>query len=266
MSFVKTLEEIEKMRKKTFDFYSAEMLIVFWETKPRIIERLLPPPLKPAKRPIVNAFIANYPKTNFSLPYFESAIFIRAEFNGEEGNYCLAMHVTNDMALAGGREWFGYPKKIANIQLNRTGKDVEGWSERLETRYLEVRAKLSGKFNNPETPKILVEIGMVPSKMKNAIVVCYNYKHFNAPEMCGFDYNPRLIREEIEFRPKSMEMGEAEVTLKSSIHDPWGEIEIVKVLGALYLVGDNSMLPGSAVAEVDQDKFEPYAFLKWDRY
>lgn len=266
MSFLKTLDEIEKLRKETFDFYSAEMLNVFWETKPEIVERLLPPPLKPSKRPIANAFVANYPKTNFGLPYFESALFLLAEFNGELGNYCLAMHVTDDMAMGGGREWFGYPKKMANIQLNRIGKDVEAWSERLGTRYFEVRANLSGKFNDKETPKILIDIGMVPSKMKNAVVVTYNYKHFNAPEMRGFDYDPRLIREEVEFCPKSMEMGEAEIRLKSSNHDPWGEVEIVKVLGALYLVGDNSMRPGSAVAEVDQDKFEPYAFLKWDWY
>jgi len=63
-----------------------------------------------------------------------------------------------------------------------------------------------------------------------------------------------------------MEMGEVEIELKSSIHDPWAEVEIAKVLGALYIMGDNSMRPGSAVAEVEPDKFEPYAFLKWDWY
>ncbi len=266
MSFVKNLDEIEKKRKETYDFYSAEMLLVLWETKPEIVQRLLPPPLKPAQMPIAHAFIANYPKTNFGLPYLESALFLRAEFNGEEGSYCLAMHVTDDMALAGGREWFGYPKKMANIHLKRDGKDVEGWSERLGTRYFEVRANLSGKFNDKEAPKILIGIGMVPSKMKNTVNVSFNYKHFPSPEMRGFDYNPRLIREEVEFRPKSMEMGEVKIDLRSSMHDPWGEVEIVKVLGALYIVGDNSMRPGSAVAEVDSDKFEPYAFLKWDWY
>ena len=43
MGFVKTLEEIMANTKATADFYGAEMLIVFWETKPEIVSKLLPP-------------------------------------------------------------------------------------------------------------------------------------------------------------------------------------------------------------------------------
>ena len=63
-----------------------------------------------------------------------------------------------------------------------------------------------------------------------------------------------------------MEMGEAEISLNSTVHDPWGEIEIVKVLGALYLKTDNTMLPGEIVAEVNSDEFLPYSYIKWDWY
>jgi acetoacetate decarboxylase len=69
--------------------------------------------------------VANYPRTNFGVSYLESALFLRAEFDGEEGNYCLAMPVTNDMALILGREVFGYPKKMANIQFRRQGKEIK---------------------------------------------------------------------------------------------------------------------------------------------
>jgi hypothetical protein len=41
-------------------------------------------------------------------------------------------------------------------------------------------------------------------------------------------------------------------------------VEVVKVLGAMYSVGDNSMIGGKVVAEVDLMQFAPYAFLKWD--
>ena len=61
-----------------------------------------------------------------------------------------------------------------------------------------------------------------------------------------------------------MEMGEAELTFRTSEHDPWSEVEIVRVLGAVYTIGDNTMLPGSVVAEVDQISFAPYAFMKRD--
>jgi len=52
--------------------------------------------------------------------------------------------------------------------------------------------------------------------------------------------------------------------LRSSEHDPWGDVEVVRVLGALYTVGDNTMLPGNVVAEIDQTEFLPYALMKID--
>src|SRR5271157_1830170 len=147
MGFVKSLQEIMANIRATADFYDAEMLTVFWETKPEIIARLLPAPLKPTGEPLAMAFVANYPRTNFDVVYKESALFIRAAYNGEEGNYCLAMPVTNDIAMAGGREVYGFPKKIADIDITRQGETVSGWTERRGVRFMEVRARLAGKFN-----------------------------------------------------------------------------------------------------------------------
>jgi len=59
-------------------------------------------------------------------------------------------------------------------------------------------------------------------------------------------------------------MGEGELTFRSSDHDYWGDVEIVRVLGALYTIGTNTMLPGNVVAEVDPLSFAPYAFMKVD--
>ena len=94
--------------------------------------------------------------------------------------------------------------------------------------------------------------------------ISYNVKHFFASDGSGFDYNPRLIRERVVLRPKSAELGEAEVELGHSDYDPWSEVEIVRILGAAYAIGDNTMLKGDVVAELDPIAFAPYAFLKWD--
>jgi len=126
MGFVKTLQEIMANTRPTADFYGAEMLTIFWETKPETVAKLLPPPLKPANQPIAMAFVANYPRTNFDVVYKESALFLRAVYNGEEGGYCLSMPVTNDMAMAAGREFLGFPKKMADVYFKRDGGSVEG--------------------------------------------------------------------------------------------------------------------------------------------
>lgn len=259
MGFVKTIEEISEKYQDRGEFYDAEVLTVYFETKTEVVERLLPPPLKPAAMPVGAAFVANYPRTNFGVTYLESALFLLAQHNGEEGAFCLAMPVTNDIALILGREVFGYPKKMAEIHFEREGNDIRGWTERHSIRFFEVKAKLTGKFNDEIAQKMLTE-GME----SDPDVVVYNFKYFTAPERDGFDYNPRLVRETVKRNPKKIELGEAELILRPSEHDPWSDVEIVRVLGAVYTVGDNTMLPGSVVAEVDQAEFAPYAFMKLD--
>ena len=259
MGFVKTLEQISERYQKNGEFYDAEVLTVYFETKQEVVERLLPSPLEPAAMPVGAAFVANYPRTNFGVTYLESAIFLLAQYKGEEGAFCLAMPVTDDIALILGREVFGYPKKIAAIGFEREGNDVRGWTERHGIRFFEVKAKLTGKFNDAIAQQMIIE-GMETTPD----IVVYNFKYFPAPEREGFDYNPRLIKEVIARKPKSVEMGEAELILKPSEHDPWCDVEIVRVLGATYTIGDNTMLPGSVVAEVDQTEFVPYAFMKLD--
>lgn len=261
MGFVKSLEEIAKAYRQSFAFYDAEMLTVYFETTPEVVKRLLPPPLKPAMFPIGAAFVANYPKTNFGVSYLESALFLLAEYNGEEGAYCLAMPVTDDMAMIGGREVFGYPKKMANIHMKRDGEKVEGWTERHKTRFFEVKAKLTGRFNDEAAQNMIME-----RMASNMDMVVYNFKYFPAPGGDGFDYNPRLIREVVEMRPNSFEMGSAELVFRSSDYDPWGDVVLSRVLGAVYTIGNNTMRPGSVVAEVEPMSFAPYAFMKVDTF
>jgi len=261
MGFVKSLEEIMSNVRETEDFYDAEMLWVAWETWTEIYQKLIPPPLKPMETPFVTAFIAHYPRTSFDITYNESALFLLVEHNGEPGLYCLSMPVTNDFAMAGGREIYGYPKKMADISFKRKGSRAGGWTERRGVRFMELSALFNGKFNDESPGNIL---NMFLSDQKEITVIENNYKHFLKPERGGFDYDPRLIREEVIFRPEEKIKGTVEVTLAPSKYDPWAEVEVVKVLGALYTKENNSMKKGAVVAEVDQMQFLPYSFLKWD--
>ncbi len=264
MGFVKTPAQIIANTPATIDFYDAQMLSIFWETKPEIIAKLLPPPLKPAPHPIAYAFVAFYPSTNFGVTYKETALFIKATFNGEEGGYCLAMPVTSDMALIYGREIFGFPKKIGDIHYKKDGDTIEGWTERGGPRFMEISARLTGNFNDPAMQDLLAATPM--SEDGSMTFTTYNFKYFPAPEGDGaFDYNPRLVKQDTVFRPKEMQFGEAEIAFKPSDNDPWEEVEIVKILGAIYMRGNNTMLPGKVVAEVKPTDFAPYAFIKIDR-
>ena len=259
MGFVKTMEEIATGHRETGEFYDAEMLTVFFETTPATLQRLIPPPLTPAPFAIGAAFVAHYPQTNFGVRYRESALFLMASFNGEEGVYCLAMPVDNDMALILGRETFGYPKKIGAIDLEREGNDFRAGTERRGIRFLDMKVRLEGTWNDPDAQTL-----MASQLQSNPDIVVFNFKYFMAPERNGFDYDPRLVRETVKRQFKTMAFGEAQLAFNPSPHDPWSDVDIVRVLGGIYTVGDNTMLPGEVVATVDPAEFAPYAFMKID--
>jgi acetoacetate decarboxylase len=263
MGFVRSLQEIMSYRRPTTDFYGAEMLTIFWETKPETVAKLLPAPLKPTKQPLAMAFIANYPRTNIDVVYKESGLYLPAVYNGEEGGYCLAMPVTNDIAMAAGREVYGFPKKMADIHFKRDGHSVEGWTERRGIRFMDIRAKLTGRFDDTAPQEIVMAVRNVGVD-GSTNVITYNFKYFPSPEGGAFDYNPRLVKVESARRPREMLFGEAEIIFQNSEYDPWAEVEVVRMLGALYTVGDNSILSGKTVAEIGFLEFLPYAFLKWD--
>jgi acetoacetate decarboxylase len=263
MGFIKTPNELGELKRTSFDFYDADFLAIYWETKPEILQKLLPPPLKPTKHPVANIFIANYPRTNFGVTYKEAALLLFAEYDNIIGSYCLAMPVDNDMALIGGRELFGYPKKMSNILFKKENKNFEGWVERHGIKFIEASAKLNNKTNAKDALKILLELGLDPSKPGATI---YNYKYFMSPKYEGFDYNPRLIREEITMQASEFILGEAELKLRESKYDPWNEVEVERILGCAYLHCNSQMQPGGVVAEIEQEKFEPYAYMKIDPY
>ena len=263
MSFVKTYDEILEHVKESADFYYAEMLTLIWETEPEAIKRLLPPLLKPAEIPGVVAFLANYPSTNFSLPYLESALLIRASFEGQEGFYCLSMPVTSDMGMAGGRESWCYPRKMADIAFQRDGDRAEDWTERHGIRFMQVKAKLTGKINDNSAMDDLLHFSLNPEG--ECIYFGFTFKHAPSP-VAGeaFEYPPCLIQGETVFRPKMFTFTEVEIEVTPSEFDPWHEVPVKRMLGGFYSVGDNSMLKGKVLAEVDPIEFAPYAFLRWD--
>lgn len=263
MSFVKSPQDLARFyARKAWTFYDAEILWVVWETSDTTIARLLPPPLKPAKRPLALAFIANYPRTDFGITYREAALALQADFGGVEASYICAMHVTDDMALLGGREIWGYPKKMADVAFYREGQSAGGWGERHGIRYLSIQAQLTGNLNAPDAADEIVEVFGPPNL--NGVSYDYNFKYFPSPDWQGFDYTPRLVRGENAFELQTIEVGEATLTLKPSALDPWSEVEVVRMVGAIYTKGSVSMRKGVVVAEADPEAFRPYALANID--
>ncbi len=257
MSFNRSSKEDRLFeRLESADFYDVETLSVIWETKQEIVERLLPPPLEPFETPLARAYVCKFPRTNFDLSYQETALMLLCQYKGVTGVYILAMHVDNDIAMALGREMFGYPKKMAEISLKRR-VGASGWGKRRGIKVVELGSKIMKGISEEEA----IEMQLGSNEGRNPVFL---FKHFPAQDADGFDYQPRLIRGDVTSSRRSIAVGHGTIKLESSKYDPWGEVEVVKVLGATYTIGNTSMLKGEVLEEVDTESFTPYSYLKWD--
>lgn len=250
MGFTKTKQELEAyfglgVRK----FSDAKILGVMFLTKPETVKKLLPPPLEPLEAPTGMMFIAEYPETNLGPGYREAALFLGCRYNGENGNYCLSMPIDSEESrLYNGRDIFGFPKKMAKIQIKKDGQRVSGRVARHGIEFVKIEAKLSGSLDDfpPPGPNFLFK-AMPRIDLKP-----------------GFDGPVLLCRQQTEVAIKNLQIGTAEVKLQQSAADPWSEVELENVVAAYYLVSDNTMQPGRVLAQIEPQGFVPYYFKMTD--
>lgn len=246
MGFVKTKAELDAYYNLGVrQFIGAQMLGILFETKPDIVSRLLPPPLVPADAPTGLMFIAHYPKTNLGPGYREAALFLNCKYKDEQGSYCLSMPIDSEESrLYNGRDIFGFPKKMADIHLEKNGAEVHGWVERHGIRFVEIKATLTDSF--PELP----EMGA-------------NFLFKASPRIDlkpGFDGPVMLCRHKTDIDMNRLDIGSGTLLLNESDADPWAELDNPTVTLAFFLESDNTMLPGEVIGEVDPDAYLPYYF------
>jgi len=176
------------------------------------------------------------------------------------------MPVTEDMALIGGREVFGFPKKIADeISLERTENGVKG---RYVRRGIELM-NLSMPFDEEvEANKVAEILGTLTSQKpgEEFEAISYNFKFFQSPQGTGFDYKPRLVKQVTTFNPSSKIKLSYNFDLKlgSSDRDPLAEIPVKEPIMGLYGIFNNTMHPGEVIAEVEEEQFMRHASFKID--
>lgn len=275
MIYAMDRSELQRISQRELEakFPGAEMLFAIYRTDPAVVAEILPKPLEPFAEPLAFAFVARYPETNFGSVYNEGALILLATYKGEPGGYCLSMPVTEDMAMIGGREFHGFPKKIAEeISLEREGDQVHGRIVRRGSEILSITCQLKERGQLSDMSKYMsgTNTGVVRDLEGKECVkmVSFLFKYFPGSNMMFFDYVPRLVRQVSLFRPREdLMLGEGEVVLNSSPRDPLGEVPVreVEVMG--YGTFDNDMLPGRVVARTwNLMKFLPHAFFKNDSF
>ncbi|MGB8316292.1 MAG: acetoacetate decarboxylase [Aestuariivirga sp.] len=105
-----------------YRFVNREYMIISYRTDPDALRAVVPEPLRFSDAIVKYEFIRMPDSTGFGN-YTESGQVIPVTFNGVAGSYVHSMYLNDDAPIAGGREIWGFPKKLAEPKL-RTEKDT----------------------------------------------------------------------------------------------------------------------------------------------
>ena len=95
---------------------NREFLIITYRTDPEKLRALVPEPLEIAE-PIVKFEFIRMPDSTGFGDYTESGQVIPVSFQGRQGGYTHCMFLDDHPPIAGGRELWGFPKKLAKPTL-----------------------------------------------------------------------------------------------------------------------------------------------------
>src|SRR5258706_845469 len=116
--------------KPPYRFYNREFVTINYRTEPDVLRASVPEPLDVIGDTVSFEFIRMPDSTGFG-DYTETGQVIPVQFttpSGEvqEGSYVHAMYLDDSSPIAGGREIWGFPKKLATPKLSHEQETIVG--------------------------------------------------------------------------------------------------------------------------------------------
>ena len=111
--------------KGPYRFYNREFLVISYRTDPELLRRIVPEPLEPAGDIVKYEFIRMPDSTGFG-DYTETGQVIPVTYQGQPGSYVHSMYLDDEGPIAGGREIWGFPKKLASPKLSHEKEVLVG--------------------------------------------------------------------------------------------------------------------------------------------
>jgi acetoacetate decarboxylase len=99
-----------------YRFVDREFLIITYRSDPEKLRAVVPEPLQ-LDEPLVRYEFIRMPDSTGFGDYTETGQVIPVSFKGRKGGYCHCMFLNDEPPIAGGRELWGFPKKLANPSL-----------------------------------------------------------------------------------------------------------------------------------------------------
>lgn len=147
--------------KGPYRFIDRQYMIITYESDPDAIRAAVPEPLEPdGSNTVLYEFIRMPDSTGFG-DYTETGIVIPCKYQGEPVNFTAQMYLDCEPPISGGREIWGFPKKLADVSL-KVNRDT-----------------LAGRLEYAGQPVALASMAY-----KHENVVCGNGGHDHRGTLC----------------------------------------------------------------------------------
>jgi acetoacetate decarboxylase len=216
-----------------YRFVDREFLVVSYRTDRAALAAVVPEPLLPAGDVVRFEFIRMPDSTGFGN-YTEAGQVVPVTFEGRSGVYVHSMYLDDDAPIAGGREIWGFPKKLGSPAL-RVDKDtllgtLDYGAVRIAT------GTMGYKHRDADRDAVLRSLGQPNWLLKI---------------MPDVDCSPRVC-ELVEYRLEALTLkgaweGPAALQLFEHALAPVARLPVLQVLGGLHLSTDLTLGLGRVV-------------------
>ncbi|WP_420994015.1 acetoacetate decarboxylase [Cupriavidus sp. 30B13] len=217
-----------------YRFIHREFFIITYRTDPALLRAVVPEPLEIADAVVNYEFIRMPDSTGFG-DYTESGQVIPVTYQGKPGTYTHAMYLDDHPPLAGGRELWGFPKKLASPKLETHTDTLVGT---LDYGPVRVATGTMG-YKHHELDK---------DALGKSLAATPNYLLKVIPHVDG---SPRICELVCYFlqdvQMKGAWTGPAALSLSPHALAPVAALPVLEVLGAKHFVADLTLGLGEVV-------------------
>jgi acetoacetate decarboxylase len=207
-----------------YRFVDREYLIITYRTDPDRLRAVVPAPLE-VDEPVVKYEFIRMPDSTGFGDYTETGQVIPVRFQGRKGGYTHCMFLNDHPPIAGGRELWGFPKKLANPSLKAEIDTLVGTLEYGPVRV--ATATMGYKHRTADARAI------------EASLSAPNYLLKIIPHVDG---SPRIC-ELVEYRLEDIRLkgawtGPGALWLQPHALAPVAELPVLEVLSAVHILAD----------------------------
>ena len=216
-----------------YRFVHREFLVISYETDMDALRAVVPEPLV-VSEPIVKYEFIRMPDSTGFGDYTESGQVIPVSFDGAKGGYVHAMYLNDHPPIAGGRELWGFPKKLAEPTLR---VDVDTLVGTLDYRSVRVASATMG-FKHRS----------VPAEGVLASLAAPNFLLKIIPHVDG---TPRIC-ELVRYYTTNVQLhgawtGPGALELHAHALAPVAELPVKRVISAMHFIADLTLDLGEVV-------------------